>query len=88
VLLVLSVMQRQPWPLLTYSSVLFVTTVGGANFYHTDPRHLLPAFPVLLPLAVGVARLRIRNSVALIGLLAVISAWYGGYLALLWGFSF
>ncbi|HEU0242225.1 MAG TPA: hypothetical protein VFR11_23630 [Micromonosporaceae bacterium] len=88
VLLVLSVMQRQPWPLLTYSAVLFVTTVGGANFYHTDPRHLLPAFPVLLPLAVGVARLRIRNSVALIGLLAVISAWYGGYLALLWGFSF
>jgi len=85
---VLSILERQPVPLLVYSAVLFVSTVGGTGYYHTDPRHLLPAFPLLLPLALGTARMRLRNAVALVTVMAFVAAWYGGYLALIWKFSY
>ncbi|HET8684378.1 MAG TPA: hypothetical protein VFM54_21265 [Micromonosporaceae bacterium] len=87
VLLVLGVLDRQPWPLLLYSTLVVVTTVGGTGYFHTNPRHMLPAFTLLLPVAAAAVRMRLRSLVAIISLLAVASAWFGGYLALLWRFS-
>lgn len=88
VLFVLSILERQPLPMIIYSAVLFVTTVGGTNFYHTDPRHLLPAFPLLLPVATGIARMRVRNVAAVLIVMTAFSMWYGGWLALVWGYSY
>jgi hypothetical protein len=88
VLFVLSILERQPLPMIVYSAVLFITTVGGTNYYHTDPRHLLPAFPLLLPLAVGASRMRVRNLAAVVIVATAVSAWYGGWLALVWGSSY
>ena len=65
-----------------------VSPVGGTNYYHTDPRHLLPAFPLLLPLAVGASRMRVRNLAAVVIVATAVSAWYGGWLALVWGSSY
>ncbi|HET8684031.1 MAG TPA: hypothetical protein VFM54_19495 [Micromonosporaceae bacterium] len=87
VLLVLGVLDRQPWLLLLYSAIIVVTTAGGTGYYHTNPRHMLPAFTLLLPVALAAGRMRVRNLVAVIGLLAVGSAWFGGYLALIWPYS-
>ena len=88
VLLVLSILGRQPFPMVVYSAALVVSTIGQTNYYHTDPRHLLPAFPLLLPAAVGVSRMRLRNAVTVVGVMTCVAAWYGGYLALIWGFSY
>ncbi len=88
VLFVLSILERQPASMIVYSALLFITTVGGTNYYHTDPRHLLPAFPLLLPLAVGASRMRVRNVAALVIVMTGIAAWYGGWLAIVWGFSY
>jgi len=83
-LLVLLAFLRPPWPLLAYAAGLLVLTIGGAGYYHAKSRFLLPAFPLLLPVAVALGRARMRVPAVVVPALALGSAWYGGYLLLLW----
>ncbi len=74
---------RAPLPLLVYTGVLLVITVGGSGFFESKPRFLLPAFPLLLPLAcalVRTARARPRHAALVVGALAGLSLAYGTYL--------
>jgi len=84
VLLVLLAYLRPPWPLLAYAAGLVALTLGGEGYYHSKSRFLLPAFPLLLPLAIGLGRTRLRTSGLVLAVLALASAWYGGYLLLQW----
>jgi hypothetical protein len=88
VLLVLLAYLRPPWPLLAYAAGLVVLTLGGEGYYHSKSRFLLPAFPLLLPVAVALGRTRLRASGLVLAVLALASAWYGGYLLLQWPASF
>lgn len=71
-----------PLPLLVYTGVLLVMTYGGAGFFESKPRFLLPAFPLLLPLAALMAKARPRTAVVVTGVLAGLSYAYGPYLLL------
>ncbi|WP_341720159.1 hypothetical protein QQG74_10805 [Micromonospora sp. FIMYZ51] len=83
-LFVLTILDRQPWPLLLYSGLLLVVTLGSSGYPYAKARFLLPAFALLLPVALGLARTtRPRAAVALAALTAL-SAYYGGYLLLIW----
>jgi hypothetical protein len=84
VLLVLLAFLRPPWPLVAYAAGLLALTIGGAGYFHSRSRFLLPAFPLLLPIAVGLARARLRVAAVVLPALALGSAWYGGYLLLIW----
>jgi len=84
VLLVLLAYLRPPWPLLAFAAGLVALTVGGEGYYHSKSRFLLPAFPLLLPIAVALGRTRLRTSGLVLSVLALASAWYGGYLLLQW----
>ena len=84
VLFVLLAFLRPPWPLLVYTAGLLVLTIGGAGYYHARSRFLLPAFPLLLPIAVALGHARLRVESIVLPALALASAWYGGYLLLLW----
>ncbi|MFI1004371.1 hypothetical protein ACIP10_34370 [Streptomyces galbus] len=79
-LFVFCLLNRLPLPLLTYCAVLIVMAVGGAHFFPSKPRLLLPAFPLLLPLALHLARSRLRTLVVLLTALAGVSLFYGTYL--------
>ncbi|MEU5630499.1 hypothetical protein ACH47C_03105 [Streptomyces rishiriensis] len=79
-LFVFCVLNRMPLPLLTYCAVLMVIALGGTHFFTSKPRFLLPAFPLLLPLAVHLARSRLRTVVVLLTALAGVSLFYGTYL--------
>ncbi|MEU2612020.1 hypothetical protein ABZ570_10615 [Micromonospora sp. NPDC007271] len=81
---VLSLLDRQPWQLLLYSGLLLVTTLGAAGYYHSKARFLLPAFPLLLPAAVALARAGWARAVTVLVTLAVFSAYFGGHLLLIW----
>ncbi|KNB49235.1 membrane protein [Streptomyces caatingaensis] len=80
VALVLFVLERPPALLLAYVVVLCVIAVGGSSYFASKPRFLIPAFPLLLPLALGMARARPRTAVVAVGALAGLSFVYGTYL--------
>nr|WP_202501497.1 hypothetical protein [Streptomyces sp. SID5785] len=74
---------RAPLPLLVYSGVLLLVTLGGAGFFASKPRFLVPAFPLLLPLACALAttwRTRPAQALTVLGALAGFSTAYGAYL--------
>jgi hypothetical protein len=79
----LLLLDRAPLPLLVYSGVLLLVTVGGSGFFESKPRFLLPAFPLLLPLARALARTaraRPGHALLVVGVLAGLSVTYGTYL--------
>ncbi|MER6768573.1 hypothetical protein ABT389_02255 [Streptomyces bacillaris] len=57
-LVVLCVRQRQPLPVLVYTVAIVVISLIGAGYFGSRPRLMMPAFPLLLPPAVALARLR------------------------------
>ncbi|MEV5873589.1 hypothetical protein AB0L75_05005 [Streptomyces sp. NPDC052101] len=76
-------LDRAPLPLLVYSGVLLLIALGGSGFFESKPRFLLPAFPLLLPLARGLvrtARTRPWHTTVLVAALAGLSYLYGAYL--------
>ncbi|WP_374106206.1 hypothetical protein [Streptomyces sp. BV286] len=82
----LLIADRPPLPLLVYAGVLLLVAVGGAGFFECKPRFLLPAFPLLLPLAcalVRTARARPWHATLVVGALAGLSFAYGAYLVVL-----
>ncbi|MEU1853984.1 hypothetical protein ABZ499_33180 [Streptomyces sp. NPDC019990] len=73
------VSQRQPLPLLVYTGVVTALALCASSYFGSKPRLLLPAFPLLLPLALTLARLRSRWSALVLGCVAVVSAGYGAW---------
>ncbi|MFC7305758.1 glycosyltransferase family 39 protein [Streptomyces monticola] len=77
---------RAPLPLLVYSGVLLLIAVGGSGFFESKPRFLLPAFPLLIPLARALARTakaRPVHATLVVAALAGLSLGYGTYLVTL-----
>ncbi|MFF2519703.1 hypothetical protein [Streptomyces sp. NPDC058086] len=82
----LLIADRAPLPLLVHSGVLLLIALGGSGFFECKPRFLLPAFPLLLPLAralVRTARARPWHAVLVVGALAGLSFAYGAYLVVI-----
>ncbi|MGW1052472.1 hypothetical protein ACWDA8_00355 [Streptomyces sp. NPDC001130] len=82
-LYVVLLLDRAPLPLLVYAGVLLLIALGGSGFFESKPRFLLPAFPLLLPLARGLvrtARTRPWHATVLVAALAGLSYLYGAYL--------
>nr|WP_307544633.1 hypothetical protein [Streptomyces sp. V3I8] len=82
----LLVADRAPLPLLVHAGVLLAVAAGGDGFFECKPRFLLPAFPLLLPLAcalVRTARARPWHATLVVGALAGLSFAYGAYLVVL-----
>ena len=50
-LLATAVRDRQPLPLLVFAGVLVAMTLTTSGYFGSKPRYLLPAFPLLLPVA-------------------------------------
>lgn len=73
------VRQRQPLPLLVYGGVVLALALCASSYFGSKPRLLLPAFPLLLPPALALARLRTSRSALVVGCAAVASAVYGAW---------
>lgn len=76
-LFALAVRDRQPLPLLVYAGTLLLLALATSGYFGSKPRYLLPAFPLLLPVALRLSRLRPRVSGTVLGVLAAGSAAYG-----------
>ncbi|WP_414930879.1 hypothetical protein [Streptomyces sp. Je 1-369] len=84
VLFVLSAGDRQPLPLLVFSGLLLVIVLGSSGVYFPRARFLLPGFPLLLPVAVALARARAHVLVTVLSAAALMSAVCGGHMLLGW----
>ncbi|WDV50636.1 hypothetical protein PV963_09800 [Streptomyces coeruleorubidus] len=78
-LYLVGVRQRQPLPLLVYTGVVTALALCASSYFGSKPRLLMPAFPLLLPLALALTRLRMRRSALVLGPVAVASAVYGAF---------
>ncbi|MEV3989468.1 hypothetical protein AB0J57_11180 [Streptomyces sp. NPDC049837] len=83
-LYVLCLADRQPLPLLVFSGVLLLVVLGSGGVYFPRARFLLPAFPLLLPLALAVSRARLPVAGLVLGAAVLSSAWLGAYMLLVW----
>ncbi|WP_156721691.1 glycosyltransferase family protein [Streptomyces apocyni] len=73
------VRQGQPLALLVYCGIVVALALCASGYFGSKPRLLLPAFPLLLPIAVALARFRTSRVVVLLGAVAVASAVYGAF---------
>jgi hypothetical protein len=87
VLLAVSITMRLPWPLLVYGALVLVIVWGSEGLAHAKLRLLLPAFTLLLPVAIGLARRRTGTAVAVVLAAALASAWFGGYALTIWRYG-
>ncbi|MFD8611882.1 hypothetical protein [Streptomyces sp. NPDC059631] len=78
-LYVTGVRQGQPPALLVYSGIVTALALCASSYFGSKPRLLLPAFPLLLPLALALARLRASRAALLTGGIALASAVYGAF---------
>lgn len=83
-LFALCVVQRQPLPLLLFTGALLTVLTFGKGVYIARARFLLPAFPLLIPLARVLARTHIRTIAYTLTTAALASAVYGVHLSLIW----
>lgn len=75
-----AVWSRVPWPVLLFGSLLVAQIVLSSGLMMSRPRLLLPAFVLLIPLAMALARMR-RVTAALIVVPIVIgSSWFGAHM--------
>lgn len=87
VLCVVIVVRRLPWPLVAYGIGLFVMTAGSSGVTYSKMRLLVPAFTLLLPVAVGLARRKTSTVLAVLGGAALLSGWIGGYALTGWHYA-
>ncbi|MGW3953888.1 glycosyltransferase family 39 protein [Streptomyces sp. NPDC004752] len=71
--------QGQPLSLLVYTGVVTALALCASSYFGSKPRLLLPAFPLLLPLARSLARLPTSRSAQVTAGVAVASAVYGAF---------
>jgi hypothetical protein len=79
VLLVLLVRLRPPAFLVIYTLATVVLVLGSQQIFGNTSRYLLPAFPLLIPIAVALSRVSRTSLLTVLGMTAVTSGWYAGY---------
>lgn len=78
-LLALGIRQHQPLPLLIFTAAMVFMAFTTAGYFGSKPRYLLPAFPLLLPLASWLARQRTALLVPAFALIASTSAIFAAH---------
>lgn len=79
-LLAWSVVARLPWPVLTYGALVVASILLSSGLMMSRARLLLPAFVLLIPLAVLLSRQRSGVAATILGPIVVLSAWFGAYM--------
>ncbi|MCK7623214.1 hypothetical protein MUU72_08900 [Streptomyces sp. RS10V-4] len=73
------VRKGQPLPLAVYGGTVLFIALTAKGYFGSKPRLMMPAFPLLLPLAAGLARWRPARSWPVIAVVAAGSAVYGAF---------
>jgi hypothetical protein len=84
---VLTVTTRLPWPLAAYAIGVAALAIATAGFPAMKARFLLPAFPLLIPIAVGLASRKPKTIVATVAAAVLVGAWFSGHGLTSWHYA-
>ncbi len=87
VLLVVMVVRKVEWPLIVYSAGVLAMDLASNGLMNSKARLMVPAFTLLIPVAVALAKRRVSTFVVVLCALAVISSWFGAYALTSWGYA-
>lgn len=87
VLLVLCMHQRMPWPLVVFSIAVMALDLGADGLMYSKVRLMLPAFPLLFPIALGLAKRRTTTAVCTTSLIVCFGSWFGAYSLTAWSYA-
>jgi hypothetical protein len=86
-LLGLAVRMRMPWPLVVYTAAVLVTVWATDGLMNAKVRLLLPAFVLLVPVAIGLSRRRPGTAAGVAAAGTLASAWFGGHALTVWPYG-
>jgi len=76
--------QRLTWPLWLYGVLVLVMDIGSNGLMASKARMLLPAFTLLIPVAIGLAKRRTPTVLAVLAGITLATAWFGAYSLTIW----
>ncbi|MFD5829914.1 hypothetical protein [Lentzea sp. NPDC060358] len=79
--------RRLEWPLIVYGIGVLVMDLGSNGLMNSKARLLLPAFTLLVPLALVLARRRPSTVLTVLGFATLFSAWFGAYSLAVWQYA-
>ncbi|WP_447005202.1 hypothetical protein ACRAKI_01220 [Saccharothrix isguenensis] len=86
-LVVVGIRHKLEWPLIVYGAGVLAMDLGSNGLMNSKARLLVPAFTLLLPVALALARRRTGTVVAVLVGVSVFSAWFGAYAITAWQFA-
>jgi hypothetical protein len=87
VLLVVGFRTKLPWPMLLYAIGVLLLVVGSDGMMASKARLLLPAFVLLVPIAVALAKRQTATAVLTLTGLVVVTSWFGAYAVTVWSYA-
>ncbi|MCF8569186.1 hypothetical protein L5G32_02745 [Gordonia sp. HY002] len=87
VLLVWSFVDRLPWPVLMYATLVSASVLLSSGLMPSRPRLMLPAFVILIPLAIRLARSSRLAAISTSVGVTLVSAWFGAYMLTVFDFA-
>lgn len=87
ILLVIMIVRRVEWPLVVYAAGVLAMDLASNGLMNSKARLMMPAFTLLIPIAVALARRRPATIVVTLCGLAVASSWFGAYALTSWGYA-
>ncbi|WP_211210135.1 hypothetical protein [Actinopolyspora halophila] len=86
-LLILCLRIRMAWPIVLFAALALVLDLGSDGLMFSKVRLMLPAFPLLLPIAVGLAGRRTSTAVVSLALFLGFGSWFSAYALAVWPYA-
>nr|MDQ3577102.1 hypothetical protein [Actinomycetota bacterium] len=86
VLLGIGVHRKLEWPLLAYTIGVLAMDLCSNGLMNSKLRLMIPAFTLLLPVALALAKRRTSTIMLSLTALAIAGAWFGAYSITAWGY--
>jgi len=87
VLLVIAVVRKVEWPLVVFAAAVLAMDLCANGLMNSKARLMLPAFTLLIPVALALAKRRPSTAVLTLCALAVSGSWFGAYSITSWGYA-
>jgi len=86
-LLVVAIVRKVEWPLVVYAAAVLAMDLCANGLMNSKARLMLPAFTLLIPIALALAKRKPSTMLVTLGALAVAGSWFGAYSITSWGYA-